>query len=66
MVRTFQLAKRGAGGFVFFFVCLPGAWFYGLLVERGTLSSRHPLEQADRGGSAPYWPGAAQLEAGDS
>ena len=31
-----------------------------------TLSSRHPLKQADRGGSTPYWLGAAQLEAGGS
>ena len=26
----------------------------------------HPMRMADRGGAAPYWLGAAQLEAGDS
>ena len=30
------------------------------------LSSKHPLKQADCDGSAPYWLGAAQFEAGDS
>ena len=31
-----------------------------------TLSSRHPLKEADHGESAPYWPGAAQFEADGS
>ena len=26
----------------------------------------HPMRMADRGGTVPYWLGAAQLEAGDS
>ena len=26
----------------------------------------HPIRMADRGGTAPYWLGAAQLEVGDS
>ncbi len=48
--------------FIFF---LPGA---GITVcfSVVSLSSKHPLKQADCGGSATYWLGAAQLKAGVS
>ena len=36
------------------------------LVGEGPLSPTHPVEQASHGGAAPYWLGAAQLEAGGS
>ena len=64
MVLTFQVASLSAGGF-FIFLVLPGAGFTGCF-SVFVLSSKHPLEQADRDGSTPYWPGAAQLEAGGS
>ena len=43
------------------------AWCNYLLVCRdGPLSSKHPVEQASNDAAAPYWLGAAQLEAGGS
>ena len=36
------------------------------LLFRWFLTSIHALRMADRGETAPYWLGAAQLEAGDS
>lgn len=33
---------------------------------RFLLFPMHPMRKADRGGAAPYWLGAAQLEAGGS
>jgi len=66
MVRTFQQASLSAGLF-FFFILLSGAGIYSSRVRRfNALSSTHPVEQANCGGTAPYWLGAAQLEAGDS
>ena len=65
MVLTFQVASLSAGGFLNFLRILPGAEFT-VCFSVFVLSSKHPLKQADRDGSAPYWPGAAQLEAGDS
>lgn len=58
MVLTFQVP-------IFSFICLSGVPVDGLLVGKfSPLSSIHPEEQADRGGTVPYWLGAAQLEAG--
>lgn len=65
MVLTFQVASLSAGGFDFLFLSLPGAGFT-VYSSVFSLSSKHPLKQADCDGSAPYWPGAAQLEAGGS
>ena len=53
IVFTFQLAKRSAGDFFAVFCVFPGAWFSSAYREY-TLSSKHPLKQADVGGSAPY------------
>ena len=62
MVRMFQLAIQRAGVFVVFaFDCE-----YVLACGEGPLSSTHPVEQARNDGAAPYWLGAAQLEAGGS
>ena len=63
MIRTFQLAKCRAG--IFFSYSF--AWCdVAIFLLSFTLSSKHPLKQADRGGSAPYWLGDAQLEADGS
>ena len=44
---------------------LPGAIVY--YPQFGCLPvSKHPMKQADCGGTTPYWLGAAQLKAGDS
>ena len=56
-----------SAGSLFLILCfvLPGAGFT-VFSSDFALSLKHPLNQADCDGSAPYWPGAAQLEAGDS
>ena len=60
IILTFQVTSRLVLCFV-----LPGAGFT-VCSSDFVLSLKHPLNQADCDGSAPYWPGAAQLEAGDS
>jgi hypothetical protein len=57
----FQVANRKTGLFFFALVFL-GALFTVCLSI--ILSSKHPLEQAACGGSAPYCLGAAQIKAG--
>ena len=66
IVLTFQVSSLTSGP-LFLFLCfvLPGAGFT-VCSSDFVLSLKHPLKQADCDGSAPYWPGAAQLEAGDS
>ena len=64
IIRTFQHSGFKTGVFDNF-VC-------GCLVPcfqsafRLSLIPMHPMRIADRGGTAPYWLGVAQLEAGDS
>ena len=42
------------------------AWCHGCSLLFGwSLIPMHPVRMADRGGTAPYWLEAAQLEAGD-
>ena len=66
IVLTFQVASLKNGS-LFLFLCfvLPGAGFTVCSLDF-VLSLKHPLRQADCDGLAPYWPGAARLEAGDS
>ena len=42
------------------------AWCHSSLLFRWSLSPTHPMRVAECGGTAPYWLGAAQLEAGNS
>ena len=54
--------------FVFFLLIISFvvAWCHvSSLLFGWSLIAMHPMRMADRGGTAPYWLGAAQLEAGD-
>ena len=58
IIRTFQVPIRNSLLFL-------GTGFDDMLVGvKLPLSSMHPAKQADRGGTVPYWLGAAQLKAG--
>ena len=59
IVLTFQLAMRNAGNFFLFVCVLLGAVLNSPLVEYLILSFSRPKKQADRGGSASYWPALA-------
>ena len=61
IVLTFQLAMQSAGNFLLFLCGLLDAVLNSPLVEYFILSFLHAKKQADRGGSAPYWFGTAQL-----
>ncbi len=65
MFLTFQLANHKAGWLFCLLLVLPGAGI-AVCFSAVSLSSKHPLKQADCGESATYWLGAAQLKAGVS
>ena len=64
IVRTFQHLSFKSGLFDNFVCGCLVPWFQSAF--RVSLIPMHPERMADRGGTAPYWLWAAQLEVGDS
>ena len=65
IVRTFQHLSFKTG--LFLIISFVVAWCHGSSLLIGwSLIPMHPMRMTDRGGTAPYWLGAAQLEAGNN